>query len=353
MQRSWPGYVTPLVAAVLTLLLVWAQETAIQAAALSEETVSPALMLAGFLGLVAPFAVPALWGGAILTCRPMILGPAAAVAWLVAGLGIAPGLVVWPLASFVAAGLAAGMALGFRFRLDMALLVVTAALAPFFIWSIQEEPLDEQYTVMTEQYIEARREMLEGTADPKQIELTLETERRQHEQVAAMAMKILPAMFGLAIVGLAGILLATVWLAARLLGIKTAAIPLPPFGKWRLPFYLVWALVAGLGMFITRIPLVSAVGLNIALAVAIVLSIQGAAVQWELTGRNMGMLPRVVFLLVAGFLFLPLVGLGLADQWLDFRKLEASDEEDSPEDSNGAGTNAPDDDAGKPGNGEQ
>ena len=97
----------------------------------------------------------------------------------------------------------------------------------------------------------------------------------------------------------------------------------------------------------------SAVGLNIALAVAIVLSIQGAAVQWELTGRNMGMLPRVVFLLVAGFLFLPLVGLGLADQWLDFRKLEASDEEDSPEDSNGAGTNAPDDDAGKPGNGEQ
>lgn len=353
MPRSWPGYVTPLVAAVVTLLLVWVQDAAIQAAALSEETVSPALMLAGFLGLVAPFGVSALWGGSILTCRPTILGPVAAVAWLAAGLGIAPGLVVWPLASFVAAGLAAGVALAFRFRLDAALLMVTVVLAPLFIWSIREEPLDQKYELMTEQYIEARREMLAGTADPKQIELTLETERRQHEQVAAMALKILPAMFGLAIAGLAGMLLAVVWLVARLLRVQAATVPLPRFGKWRLPFYLVWALVAGLGLFITRLPVAAAAGLNIALAVATLLSIQGAAVQWELTGRNMGMLPRVIYLLVAGFLFLPLVGLGLADQWLDFRKLEASAKEDTPEDSNGAGKDAPDDDAENIGSGDE
>lgn len=329
----------------VTLLLVWAQDIALSGAAATEQAISPALLVAGLLGLATPFAVPALWGTAFLTSRPIAICLVAAGGWLVAGLGIAPGMVVWPTASYVAAGLAAGLALGSRFRLDAALAVVTLALAPYFVWTIQEVPLEEKYELLTEQYIEARREMLEGTADPKQVELTLEAERRQHEQLARQALKILPSVFGLGIVGLAGMLLALVWLTTRLLGVKVGVSPLPPFGRWRLPFYLVWALVAGLGLFITRLPVAASAGLNLALAVGTLLSVQGAAVQWQITGRTMGLVPRVIYLLVAGFLFLPLVLLGLADQWLDFRKLESSACEEPPADSNGAGDDAPDDEA--------
>ena len=352
MPRSWPGFVAPLVAAVGTLILVWAQDALLEVAAVSMESVSPALLIAGLLGLIAPLAVPALWGGAFLIGRPMVLSLVAAVVWLAVSLLMAPALVVWPMASFVVAGLAAGLALGFRFRLDAALVVVTIAMAPYFVWSINEVPLEQKYELMTEQYIEARREMLEGTADPKQIELTLAAERQQHEQVADLALKILPAMFGLGILGMAGILLMVVRLVGRLLGVNMGVSPLPPFARWRLPFYLVWALVAGLGLYITRLPIVATAGLNTALAVVTLLSLQGAAVQWEMTGRIMGSVPRLIYLLVAGALFLPLVVLGLADQWLDLRKLEASAAEDPPSDSNGAADDAPDDDADDLGSGE-
>lgn len=346
MFRSWPGYAAPALAAALTLILVWVQDVTLQAAFTEDEGLSPALLLAGLLGLAAPFAVPALWGGAVLAGRPLRLVPAAAGIWLAASLGISPGLVVWPLAGYVLAGLAAGAALAWRWRLDAALAVVAMALAPYFIWSVGEVPVEQRYAELTDQYIEARREMLTGTADPKQVELTLEAERRQHEKVAAMALKILPSVLGLAVVGMAGVLLVLVWLLARLMQIPVRLAAWPRFGRWRLPFYLVWILVGGLGLFITRQPWLAAAGLNLALAVGTLLSIQGAAVQWELTGRTMGPVPRLLYLLVAGFLFLPLVLLGLADQWLDFRKLEASDRDDPPADSEGGGVGAPHDDAG-------
>lgn len=332
MPRSWPGYTAPLVALVVTLLLVVFQTTVLEWALADEDTVSPALLLAGLLGLAAPFVVAALWGGAFLLGRPPALVLVMALAWLAAGLGISSGLVVWPLACYVLAGLAAGVALGFRFRLDAAIAVVTVALLPYFIWTYLEFPAEQQYDQFVEQYMEARREMLAGTADPKQVELTLAAEKEQQEQLARMALKILPSMFGLGVVGFSGVILVVVWIFSRLLGV-TAGVPrLPAFGRWRLPFYLVWVLVAGLGLFITRQPYLATTGINLALAVATLLSVQGAAVQWTISGRSMGVIPRLIYLAVAGFLFLPLVVLGLADQWLDFRKLEKPSSEDSPDD---------------------
>lgn len=330
MPRSWPGFAAPLVAAVATLLLAWVEESTLAQAANAQDAVSPALVLGLVLGLMAPLVVPTLWGLATLASRPLVLVAAAAVAWLGAGLMLLPGEVVWPWAGFVLAGLAAGSALGFRWRLDVAVAVVVLALAPNFVWQLHQYPVDQQYRQWADQYLEARREMLTGTAEPKQVELTLEAERRQQEKLVAYSLKILPAFIGLGVAGLAGMLLSMVWLTARLLGVPARSPALPPFGRWRLPFYLVWALVAGLGLFITRQPYLAAGGLNIALAVVTLLSLQGAAVQWALTGRTMGLVPRVIYLLVAGFLFLPLVLLGLADQWLDFRKLEDSHGEGPP-----------------------
>lgn len=314
----------------VTLLLAWVQDLTALKAADSGQALSPALLVALVLGLMTPLVVPTLWGIATLTSRPLVLVAVAAAGWLATALVILPGMSVWPVAGFVLAGVAAGLALGFRWRLDLAVGVVLLALAPNFAWQVSQYPVDQQYRQMAAQYLEARREMLAGTADPKQIELTLEAERRQQEKLIEVSLKILPSALGLGVAGLAGMLLALVWLAARLLGLPTGPPRLPPFGRWRLPFYLVWALVAGLGLFITRQSVLADAGLNVALAVVTLLSLQGAAVQWEMTGRNLGLVVRVIYLLVAGFLFLPLVLLGLADQWLDFRKLGDSRREQPP-----------------------
>jgi len=350
--RSWPGYVAPLAAAVTTLFLVLIQGLLVGESAATPETVSPALALAGLLGLAATFVVPVLWGWAILAGRPLWLALALAPAWLAVSLVIAPGPVVWPMAAFVAAGLAVGLVLVYRLRLDAALAVVSLVLAPYYVWSVLAVPPGEQFSQLTEQYIEARREMLAGTADPRQIELTLAAEREQYEQLAETARKIFPAVMGSGIAGMAGILLALVWLTARALGLGTGLSPWPPFGRWRFPFYLVWSLVAGLGLVITRMPLPETVGINIVVIAVSLLGIQGAAVQWEMTGRTMNIWLRTAYLLVAGFIFLPLVLLGLADQWLDFRKLEASSGDDPPAEDNGTGDDAPVEEADDIGSGD-
>jgi hypothetical protein len=61
--------------------------------------------------------------------------------------------------------------------------------------------------------------------------------------------------------------------------------------------------------------------------VCTVLAVQGAALQWQMGSAGTPMLLRLFFLFMAGMLFLPLVLLGLADQWMDFRKLEIDDQQ--------------------------
>lgn len=239
MPRSWPGYAAPLVAAVATLLLVWIQEWILDRAVAAGDTVSGALILAGLLGLAIPLVLPTLWGAATLLSRPLVLVVVAGLGWLAMALAVASDLVVWPFASYVLAGLATGLVLLFRVRLDAALAVIAVVMVPYFVWSFQEMSAEEKYDEVIDQFIEARREMLTGTADAKQIELTLAAERERQEQVAALALKVLPGMIGLGLVGFAGLLLILTWLAGRLLGVDAGLAKLPPFGRWRLPFYLI------------------------------------------------------------------------------------------------------------------
>ncbi len=344
MPRSWPGYAAPLVASVATLLLVWIQELLMGRAVAQGESISLDLVLVILLSLAIPLGLPAVWGGAVLLGRPATAGVLAAILCLAASFGIAGQLLFWSTVGYVLAGVACGWSLARRWRLDAALILVTLALAPVFLVSLQEVSPRDSYDQMIAQYLEARREMLAGTADDREIERTLEAERRQQEEIAEQALKIVPAAFGLGALGYSGLLLVLTWLVSRLLRLKVGLIKWPPFGRWRLPFYLVWILVFGLGLFITRISGLTTVGLNLALAVGTLFSIQGAAVQWTMTGKFMGPLPRVLYLLVAGFLFFPLVVLGLADQWRDFRKLDHPSDEDDPQDRQGAGR-APDDEA--------
>jgi hypothetical protein len=122
-------------------------------------------------------------------------------------------------------------------------------------------------------------------------------------------------------------IMSLVWVTVRVWGWELPSWRPPRFGRWRLPFYLVWLLIAGLGLMILRHPVALTVGLNLALFAAILLAVQGVAVQVWVTGRMFSLLGRIVFWTVMGLFMTPLVLasgvlLGLVDQWLDLRGLE-------------------------------
>ncbi len=333
MIKSWPGFLPPLVVWVVTLLLVGIEDVAIRLSVDGQGTVTPLLALASLLSLTAPLLVPGLWGVAMLAARPWYLAPLAAVVWLGVALALFSGTLVWPLAFLALAGMTAGAVFLFRMRPALALLVVSLVLAPYLIWSVHQ--FFESWPELSTQIMDMQRELLTGTADADQVELALAAREDQLEESMALVRKFLPATLGLEIMGLAAMLLVLVWLEARILGLSLTPLGFPPFGRWQLPFYLVWTLVGGLGLVLTRQAALVTAGWNVVVLVATLLSLQGAAVQWEMTRRTMGLVPRVIYLLIAGAVFLPLVVLGLADQWLDFRKLESSAEGNPPDDSKG------------------
>jgi hypothetical protein len=113
--------------------------------------------------------------------------------------------------------------------------------------------------------------------------------------------------------------------------VRRPLLPSPPFALWRLPDGAVWLFVLGLGLVAARDDSARPVGVNLAAAVGIGFALQGlAVVKWFLAGQ--GMSPALVVLMFAftSLLLGPVVplaaaGVGLMDQWLDFRKLESSE----------------------------
>ncbi|NCQ33730.1 DUF2232 domain-containing protein, partial [bacterium] len=142
-----------------------------------------------------------------------------------------------------------------------------------------------------------------------------------------------PAMIALGLLAQAGMILGLVWFVARLTGGLTASLRFGSFSRLQVPFYTVWLLIIGLGMMLTRTDPARTIGLNLSLLAGLILSVQGVAVQIAVIGRVLSPLGRMVFWLVMGVFFAPLVVaagvlLGLADQWLDFRRLAHPETED-------------------------
>jgi len=147
-----------------------------------------------------------------------------------------------------------------------------------------------------------------------------------------------------------------VWLIARRLVLIGPSNRWPPFTHWRLPFYLVWILVAGIGLMLTRQRVWADAGLNIVLVTGFLLSIQGVAVQAFVIARMMTAVFQVIFWTVMGVFFSPLlvisgVLLGLADQWLDLRRLHRPGDQDDDDRFGGAGSDDSTAGAGDDGNG--
>jgi MFS family permease len=323
MDRSWPGYLPSLVAAVVTLVL-----TAVFAA--SAGGTEPADPLRGIFLLLlipVPLGIAVIWGGAILASRPYLAAVAGACGWLVLSYFLLPREVVWQLAGNVAAGLAAGLALGLRWRLDVGLAVVAGALLPMIIWAVMTVPVDDQLQMVRQEMLNVLEDNLPEGATEEQRLRVLEEEGRHLDRMSELAARIYPFVIGVGLLGQAGIILALVWFSVRRLNILVPGWKWPPFSHWRLPFYLVWLLVVGLALMLTRAPYLATAGLNLALLAACVMSVQGIAVQFFVTSRLLSKMGRVLYWLVMGIFLAPLVlvsgaVIGLVDQWVDLRRLQ-------------------------------
>jgi len=322
MSRTWPGYLPPVAAFVLTLV-----GTGLTALAAGGGDGSVSL---GWLAVLlpVPLAVSVCWGVAFLTGRPLVLSVLAALAWLVVSLVWLPGDVTLPLVGNVAAGLVTGFALARNWRLDFALLGVTAVLLPAIVWSLTEMPVADQIQILETDMLELLEENIPSGASEADRAKALETEIRALERMMDLAERIYPWVLGLGLLGQAAIIMGLIGLVLRRLGFARVGWGLPPFTRWRVPFYLVWILVAGVGLMLTRAPVAASAGLNLALLAGTVICVQGLAVQFFVTGRMMGPAVRTVYWLIMGVLFPFLilasgVVLGLVDQWWDLRRLDA------------------------------
>jgi len=318
-----------MLAAAVTLMLT----AAYAAASGGSDPVGPLMGLVILLLIPVPVGIAVIWGSAILTCRPYQAAFAGAVVWLVLSYFLLPRDIVWQMSGNVAAGLAAGLALGRRWRLDMALTVVAAVLLPVIIWAVVQVPVTEQLQVVSDQMLNVLEENLPAGANAEQRILVLAKEKRNLESMAALAAKIYPFVIGMGLLGQGGIILGLVLFTVRRLGLPVGGWRLPRFSHWSLPFYLVWLLVLGVGLMLTRMPYAATAGLNLALFVACVLSVQGIAVQFHVTNRMLSKMGRLLYWLVMGFFFAPLIlvsgtALGLLDQWVDLRHLRTGSGED-------------------------
>jgi len=329
MARQLPGFVPPLAAFALTLVVGGLNALAVSGA---HEAVALGL-LAALMPLI--LAVAVAWGLALLAGRPRRLAPLAAAGWLAAGLVLLPGATTWTLAGYVVAGLAAGLAVARRWRFDAAVAAVVLPLLPGMVWATLQEPPAELFASMERDMTEVLRENLPAGASEADRDRALETQVRAVRRFVAVMERVYPWFVGQGLLAIAAIVLAVTGWGIRRLGFAWPGWGLPPLTRWRLPFYLVWVLVAGIGLALTRAPVLATAGWNVALLAATVICLQGLSVQAWVTARMMGPVMLTVYWLVMGLFFAPLilasgVVLGLADQWLDIRRLDAGSAGNDP-----------------------
>jgi len=200
--------------------------------------------------------------------------------------------------------------------------------------NLETESVDEMYSQMKEQALQDRREFLKAEANSTdQDSIDQEPKLVKEEQIlddAFLVVKqLLPGSMVLAQLIQSALTLGLMWILVKVLGYTAIAQRFLPFGRWRLPFAVVWLLAVAVALMIVQPGVWPAAGVNLAMVIVGLLAVQGASVQWRLSKAGFPMLSRLFFLIMAILLFLPLVMLGLADQWLDLRKLNKVEPEGS------------------------
>jgi hypothetical protein len=274
----------------------------------------------------APLVVAVLWGWAAWADRKVARLLAAAGGWLVAGhLLLTPGD-TWQMTANVAAGVLAGLTWRRGWRLDASLLLVTAALAPLIIWAAVQMPVREQLAALGDQSLKVLESQAPPGTDPAELAKAREIGQQRFAKLTELTVRLYPSLIAVGVLGQAVLILLLVRVLGRRRGLTVRGGQLPPFTQWRLPFYVVWALVAGIGLLVTRRAPFADAGLNLVVLTASLLSVQGLAVQFHLSRRLLPPAMMVVYWTLMGLAFVPLVVtsvlLGLADQWRDLRRLD-------------------------------
>lgn len=285
-------------------------------------------MTAWWLALMtpAPLVVAVLWGRAAWGDPRTVRLLAAVGGWLAAGHLLVGAAATWQMTVNVAAGIVAGLTWRRGWRLDVALLSVTAVLAPLIVWSVLQLPVREQITAFGERSLQELEARAPAGTDPAELAKAREVGRQRMRSVTDGLIRLFPAVLALGLLGEAALVLLLVRGLGRLRGLTARGGGLPPFARWRLPFYMVWVLVVGIGLLLTRKAPWSDAGLNAVVVAASLLSVQGTAVQYHLSRRLLPPPMLVVFWVLMILAFVPLVVssvlLGLADQWRDLRRLD-------------------------------
>jgi len=280
------------------------------------------LMPLVLLAVVVLFQALAVVGNAA-AARPWLL----LLAWAVLGTGVALlgqwGTFPW-LASAVLCGFVVRRVLQmgagvWRASLIGLVPVLIASAAPFVVGS--PDVIWEEFQQQVEALVAVQDDVPEsaGAAEralvQRQRELAM-TAGRWMLRLFPAEVVVINLFQVLGVVALAG------WLAKRR-GESTSVLPVT---NWRVPFGMVWAMVASLALLTFRSLPLTVLGLNAALIVSAFLSTQGTAVFLHLMGRNIAMRWRVLVLVLSALTALPLLMvftalLGAADLWVDFRKL--------------------------------
>ncbi|MBU8870443.1 MAG: YybS family protein [Gemmatimonadales bacterium] len=319
--NSWRVAFPPLLAGVVTGLLTLAT---VQVPEELDPTGGSAGWIISFL-LVFPFMISSLWGWALLAGRTRRLVLIVAGGLLIIFLMVLPRDIAWQVGGNMAAGLAAGLALGMRWRLDAGLLAVTLCLAPVLIWSAFKVPVRENLDVFRSATLESMEETLwQGLGESELGQVRQREEARLEEAIGVME-RIFPSLLVVGVLGQSGLILLLVAWLARLSGGAPGLRSVGSFTGWRLPFYLVWVLVLGMGLLLTRLPYLATSGLNLVLVAGMLISLQGLAVQTFFTSRILPGPVQVIFWLIMGMplvlmLLVTSLVLGLADQWVDMRR---------------------------------
>ena len=188
--KSLQGVFSPVLAGVVTTLLIWVTVR------LPDE-LDPVDNSVGWLiplMLILPFFVSALWGWALLAGKPRKLVLILAGALLAVALVRLPQEIIWPVAGNVVAGLAAGLALGSRWRIDAGLLAVTLCLAPVLIWSAVQMPVIESMNAIRDTTLESMEDNLWSNLEAEQLSQVRLQEQARIDQAIGVIVKVFPAM---------------------------------------------------------------------------------------------------------------------------------------------------------------
>ncbi len=289
-------------------------------------TLAAAAAAGGPAGGLLPLLLPPLWGWLVLRQAEPRLPLLAAAAWLAAAGLTAPPPATLVVAAYVLAGLGVGRVLLADGRLDAALLAAAAPLAALSLWAMVGLPLADLLAESGRDLAATLERGLPAGLDEAARQAATARIEREVAAVGRALLRIWPALLALGLLSQAALTVLLVrWLGGRW-GRVGRLRPLPSPARWRLPFYVVWALVAGLALLALRRDPAAGAGLNLVIVAAALLTLQGLSVQVDVVARALSPWGRALFWILAALFLAPVllaasVLLGLVDQWLDLRRL--------------------------------